>query len=613
MYHGTVIATVVPMNPFALDPEALGVRIPNLLWRVLRPRLERMLGLEALRRCYTRAVACPEPADFSERALKAVGVSWVVPEDDLARVPTAGPLVAVANHPFGLLDGLILIALLQRIRPDVRVFGNFLLWRIPELRETIIPVDPFGGAAATSRNVGPLRSAIEWLKGGGVLGVFPAGEVAHWSPRDCCVRDPAWSPMVARMVAGARCDVLPVFFQGQNGPSFQLFGLLHPRLRTIMLPREALNKRRHVVHGRIGTVIPFSRSNRFEDSQELIDYLRVRTMILGGKTNGSEPEPRTSESAALQPFEIAIAAPGDRSRIVEEVERLRKDHRLLASGDYEVFCAPKEVMPGILHEIGRLREKTFRAVGEGTGRSLDLDRFDDYYLHLFVWNRRGEELVGAYRLGLVDRIIARFGVRGLYTSTLFRFGRRLLEQMGPAIELGRSFVVAEYQRSYPALFWLWKGIGRFVCENPPYRALFGAVSISAEYGPMTKQLLMAFLRQNHFDADLAALAKPRNPPRWRRFPEGCPELLSSVVRKIEDVDELVEEIEARHQGVPILVRQYLKLRARLLGFNIDPDFGNVLDGLFYVDLTQVDRSILDRYMGREEAGVFLRRCGEVSQ
>jgi hypothetical protein len=265
----------------------------------------------------------------------------------------------------------------------------------------------------------------------------------------------------------------------------------------------------------------------------------------------------------------------------------------------------------VLQEIGRLREITFRAVGEGTGRSADLDAFDPHYLHLFVWDREASRIAGAYRLGLTDEIVPRSGLAGLYTYTLFKFGRRLLGRLGPAIELGRSFVVGDYQRSYAPLLLLWKGIGRFAAARPRYRRLFGAVSISDEYDSTTKEMLMSFLRLHCLDESLAAMLRPRNPPRGaiRRRPRfgvlQDRDLLSAVVHDINDVDELVREIESDAKGIPILLRQYLKLNARLLGFNIDPVFGNVLDGLFYVDLTQIDRCVLDRYMGRAEAAAFL--------
>jgi hypothetical protein len=300
---------------------------------------------------------------------------------------------------------------------------------------------------------------------------------------------------------------------------------------------------------------------------------------------------------------ISPAQPAD--VVASEIDSLSEGHRLAECGPFQVFCAAAADVPVVLREIGRLRELTFRQVGEGTGREIDLDRFDDYYLHLFAWDRERRTIVGAYRLGPTDEILPRRGASGLYTSTLFEFRPPLLGQINPALELGRSFVVPEYQRDFAPLMLLWKGIGRFVAMRPRYRRLFGAVSISDEYHTMTKQLLMAFLRANCFNTELAELVRPRNPPRLAPPRDVDARRLSALVADMGNVQELVEEIESGGRGVPVLLRQYLKLNAKVLGFNIDPDFGDVIDGLVLADLAAVDRAILDRFMGKAEAAGFL--------
>jgi len=250
-------------------------------------------------------------------------------------------------------------------------------------------------------------------------------------------------------------------------------------------------------------------------------------------------------------------------------------------------------------EIGRLRELSFRQVGEGTGRSTDIDRFDTYYIHLFVWDRPNAKIVGAYRLGPTDQVLVRFGRKGLYTSTLFHLRRRLLEQMGPALELGRSFVHPDYQKSYAPLMLLWKGIGHYVAARPRYRHLFGCVSISANYTSMSKQLLMSFLRGNEFETDLSRLLKPKNPPRLNP-PRGWKARdFSTIVGDLNDVNQMVSELEQDGKTMPVLLRQYLKLNAKLLGFNVDPDFGDVLDGLMLFDLPHLPKAIGERYLGKQ--------------
>lgn len=266
-----------------------------------------------------------------------------------------------------------------------------------------------------------------------------------------------------------------------------------------------------------------------------------------------------------------------------------------------MYCAHAEAIPAIVREIGRLREQTFRQVGEGTGASRDLDAFDHNYLHLFVWHTAKQCVVGAYRLGLTDRLAAVASPRVLYTRTLFRFGPALLRQIGPAIELGRSFVRPEFQRESNALLLLWRGIDAVVAREPRYRYLFGAVSISGDYQSMTRQLLARFLSTDVFLSGLARLVRPSCPPVVSG--DATQLVRSRVVTSLADVEQLVTELEGG-RGLPVLLRQYLKLNARLLGFSVDPAFGNVLDGLVLVDLLSVKPALLQRYLGREGAAAF---------
>jgi putative hemolysin len=268
-----------------------------------------------------------------------------------------------------------------------------------------------------------------------------------------------------------------------------------------------------------------------------------------------------------------------------------------------VYFAAAHEIPQLLREIGRERERTFREVGEGTGRELDLDVFDRSYLHLFVWSRANRELVGAYRIGRSDDLLREQGLGGLYTSTLFAYKPRLFESMGPALEMGRSFIRPEYQRSYVGLLLLWKGIGQLVQREPRYATLFGPVSISADYRSASQRLLVAFLEQNRYVHEWSRWVRPRC-PAGRELHRGLP-FGPGRLADLEDVSSFISEIEADQKGVPILLRQYLKLGGRLLGFNVDPDFSNVLDVLIMVDLRRTDEKILARYMGREGASAFL--------
>lgn len=296
-----------------------------------------------------------------------------------------------------------------------------------------------------------------------------------------------------------------------------------------------------------------------------------------------------------------IARPADPAEVRAEVDRLRMDGPLSCQGGLEVHVAPAEAIPATLHEIGRLREICFRAVGEGTGKPLDLDRFDRHYLHLFLWDPEAAEIAGAYRVGRTDLLLAEHGPTGLYCSTLFEFGQDFLDHLNPGLELGRSFVAPGYQRSMGALLALWKGVGRFVARYPRYAKLFGPVSISQEYTPISQNLIVRFLREKRRDRSLAGFVRPTNP-----YEEGMPAAISPRLESIEQVSARVAEVEPDGKGIPVLLRQYLKLNATLLEFNVDPEFSNCLDALLMVDLRGAPSRMVKRYLGATGYADFCR-------
>jgi putative hemolysin len=587
----------------ALDPGAGGA-VRRTVFAVAQPAIERLLAFPRLNALYAGDWRGAAEA-FPEAALARLRVTLDVAAADLARVPATGPLVVVANHPFGGVDGLALYALLRRVRPDVRLLGNYLLHSVPELRDTVIPVDPFGGARASRASLRGLRAARAWLAAGRCLAVFPSGEVSHLRLAAGAVVDPPWSPSVVRLARTAGAAMLPVHFAGANGPLFQLAGLVHPRLRTALLPRELLRRQATSLGVRIGRAVPASRLATLDDA-EATALIRARTYLLGGD---GRPAMRPAATAGrTRRFTRRIAGPLAPHRLESEVASLPPERWLASQGEFRVGLAAAAEIPALLDEIGRLREITFRAAGEGTGRTRDLDAFDRAYRHLFVWHRGDRALAGAYRLGFTDEILATHGPDGLYTHTLFRYDRRLLDRLSPAIELGRSFVRAEYQRDYAPLLLLWKGIGRVVVDQPRYRRLFGPVTISHDYSSLSQHLLMAFLEANRLLPDLARLVVPRHPPApARRRDEGV--VAGRFAADLEEADALVADVEADGRGLPVLLRQYLKLNARLLGWNVDRRFGGALDGLMLVDLVDVPRPVLTRYLGKDGTARFLAAHG----
>jgi putative hemolysin len=566
---------------------------------------EKFIPMEDARELYQRVRSAPQGFRL-EALLSEMKVELNVQPADLDRIPVKGPLVAVANHPFGLLDSAALAVILSRVRPDVKILTNSLLEGIPELREHCIFVDPFRTLTLADRNLRPLKQAAEWLRQGGALAVFPAGEVSQWSLREGQVTDPVWSTVAARLARGAEASALPIYFCGRNSVNFQLLGLINPWLRTLFLLQEFMQQREKNVQIRIGKVVPSELIANIDTDEEATEYLRSRTYLLSyrGKKPISLPAKMRSVLPRRPHEPIAAEVP---SRFVTcDIAALPPERLLVENPDFAVYVARASELPHVLDELGRLREITFRAAGEGTGRSADLDQFDSYYWHLLLWNKQKQELAGAYRAGNTDEIIRSHGIKGLYTNTVFRYDEQLFLKIGSALELGRSFVRPEYQRQYAPLLLLWKGIARFVAVHPETPVLFGAVSISNEYSSLSREMIVRYFEQREDGREFADLIQARTPFRalmLRRWDCGA---LCSVLRDLDELAEPISDVEEDGKGLPILIKQYAKVGGRLVGFNLDRKFSDVVDGLVIVDLRQTDPPVLERYMGKSGYASFRR-------
>lgn len=568
----------------------------NALWR---EPFERLLAIDKVKKTYAPLADLTDPVKFCEDGLTGLGVAYDVSDADLVRVPAAGPAVVVANHPFGGVEGLVLGALLSRRRPDVRIMANYLLSAFEPLQQMFLFVNPFGGPGAAAASRAGLREAIRWVEGGGLLAIFPAGEVASLNLRRLSVTDPTWNETAARILLRTKAAAVPVFFAGNNGPVFHLAGLVHPRLRTALLVRELVNKRSRTLMVRVGDAIPGARLAELGGEQDVTRYLRERTFNLARRDYSARIVQQ--RASGLDP--VADAEPVE--AIEAELAALPGESWLADSGALRAFIARAGEIPRVLQEIGRLRELTFRAAGEGTGKARDLDEYDASYLHLAIWDTEKKQIAGAYRLGPTDEILPRKGIEGLYTSTLWRYKPELFARMGPALEMGRSFICQEYQRSFTGLMLLWKGIGQLVVRHPRYRVLFGPVSISADYQHASRALITQFLKANHALSEWAHLARPRRPFRARRWKPAGSQGQPWATRDMDTVSTFVADLEPDAKGVPILVKQYLRLGGKILSFNVDKDFADVVDGLIVVDLAHTERRTLERYLGAVGASAFL--------
>ena len=558
----------------------------------------KFIPLDQARELYRRVRQAPQGFQL-EALLQEMKVKLEVQAADIDRIPVKGPLVAVANHPFGVLDGVALTVLLSRVRSDVKILTNSLLEGIPELHRQCIFVDPFNTSSSRDKNLKPLMRAVAWLRQGGALAVFPAGEVSQWNVREAQVTDPAWNAAAARLARKTGACALPVYFCGRNSGRFQVLGLINPRLRTLFLLAEFLQQREKNVEIRIGNAIPSELIANLDNDEEATEYLRLRTYLLSHRGKKPVSLPAKVRAALPRKPQEKIAAQVPPRFVIDDIAALPPERLLLENAEFAVFAAHASELPHALDEVGRLREVTFRAAGEGTGRSTDLDRFDAYYWHLLLWNKEKKEIAGAYRAGNTDEIIRVHGIKGLYTNTVFRYNEQLFLKIGSALELGRSFVRPEYQRQYAPLLLLWKGIARFVAAHPETPVLFGAVSISNEYSSVSREMIVRYFEQRESGGEFADLIQARTPfraPKLRRWDCGA---LCSALRDLDQLAEPISDVEEDGKGLPILLRQYAKVGGRLVGFNLDRKFSDVIDGLVIVDLRQTDAAVLERYMGKD--------------
>lgn len=563
----------------------------NRLPAPLAGAINRFLCVDQLEALYART----RGQGFVRTLLEELGVQVDVAPADFDKIPKTGAVVAVANHPFGILDGVMLADLLVRARPDVRILTNQLLGDIPELGNLGIFIDPFDRPESRVANGRALKQAIVHLRAGGLLLIFPAGEVSHFDMKKRAICDPEWNVTAARIIRMTRAKALPILIRGANGIPFQMLGMVHPMLRTAALPVEMLNKRGKRVEIRIGGVIEASRVEAIPDDAEAIGYLRVRTELL-------ERRSETTELTAA--IAAPIANPVPETGLAEEIGTLPAECLMEETREMAVYLAAAPRIPRLLREIGRLRELTFREAGEGTGAPEDLDRFDPWYLHLFIWHKEKREVVGAYRIGNVRELVSRFGSNGLYTETLFRFERGFLARLGPALELGRSFIRPEYQRQFAPLLLLWKGIGAYVARHPEYATLIGAVSVSNQYSPASRELIARYFDEARVAREWRGAVRPRRPLKGKLVRKWEMAALCSLAGDVEDLSAPIADLEADGKGLPILVRQYAKLGGKMLAFSVDPQFGNTLDGFVMIDLTQTNPETLGRYMGKERAREF---------
>lgn len=581
---------------FASIKSRLGIKfVPEFLCNLL----DYLLGFTAINQLYRNAVNYiieKKKITFFEAVLRKLDVQMEVLPEDLAKIPRDGPLLVVANHPFGGIDGLALGSLLSKTRPDFKLLVNQELGVFNAMTPWLFQVDILGGESAKSKNLKSMVECSRFLRDGKCLGIFPAGEVSSLHLPTRKIIDPSWSDHPTSLARRNNATVLPVCFKGKNGWLFQTLGLIHPRLRTLLLARELVNKRGKDLKMRIGEPISPQKICSFQNVSDATDYLRVCVEALKNESSPVSSFPKFFLGRKNKSHE-PLVLPGNKEMLQSEVAALPASSLLAAKGDFKIYGCLASQAPSVMREIARLREKTFRKAGEGTGYPLDSDRYDEWYHQIFAWDSQNQKIAGGYRLGVTEEIIGQKGKPGMYAASEFSLKRGFYSSLGKSIEVGRSFITEEYQRRFSLLGLIWKAIGEFMNRHPDHFVLYGPVSISADYTNLSRNLLVRFLRTNRWSAEIARRTKAKNPFKLKQLSPALANWVKQEGRTLDDISAVISGVEPDGKGVPVLVKHYLKLRGSFVGFAVDPDFSNALDGLIVVDIRNMEDRQLLQYFG----------------
>jgi putative hemolysin len=548
--------------------------------------VQQVTRLKAINKLYAQ-VSDKRGEEFVDGLFDQLKITTQFKKEQLDLIPKEGPLVVVCNHPFGALDGLMALKILLQARGDIKVMANFILSEVKPISDFFLAVNPFE-SQGNKNSRGGIRASLEHVQSGGCLIVFPAGEVSTLPKGK--LRQPVdkrWSDSVIKLIQKTTATVLPIYFYGDNSYLFHLLGKIHPQLRTVALPAELLRKRNKELVVEIGRPILHKDWSVIDDVAQLNRYFRSKVYALSYhfevRRRFFAPRLWFKTTAKTE----SVGHPAFKQDLLNEID-LIEDALLLEQSGFSCYAVKAHRIPNLLHELGRQREMTFREVGEGTGKSLDLDEYDFYYYHLILWHKENQELVGAYRIGLGSEIIEIYGKKGFYTNSLFKMKNEFKPYLRRSVELGRSFVVSKYQRQRWPLFLLWQGITIFIDHFKDVKYIIGPVSMSDQYQRLSKELMIQFLLEEYGDKDLAKILKPRNKVVMKDVVDR-EALLLTVKKEIKEMDKLIGQIEPMGLSMPILYKKYLAQNAKIIAFNRDPLFNNAIDGFMILDIEKMPK------------------------
>ncbi len=524
---------------------------------------------------------------FDDNCLKKLNVNCIVSDSDLNNIPETGPVIVLLNHPYGAVDALLITKSILKRRQDAKFIANFLLSRVEPAAPYLLSVNPFEAHKKSFSSLGGLKEMIKVIEAGGLVCIMPAGEVSTKYKNSNVVEDREWQPNVIKFVQNANVPVVSGFMSGENSRIFHFLGKIHPALRTARLPAEFLITKNRDITVRFSSPMQPKFLKTITDKKILGEILRARTYCLDNSNS-------THVSAGnFDKYKEILPATGI-DLFKNEIEKIKPTDLLFSTDNYLCFFSKHENIPNIFLELSRLRELTFREVGEGTGNEKDADKFDLYYHHLFIWDEAASAIVGAYRIGMGKEIIDAKGKEGFYINSLFKFKTEFESYLVKSMEMGRSFVVPDYQRKPLPLFLLWKGIYFVTQKYPDYKYLIGPASISSLFSNNSKILMIEYLKRHHSWLELQNMVDHRIGFDYltNHHHEA---LLNSYGDDLSGMDRLIKDIDSHHFGFPVLIKKYLSLGGRILEFNVDPDFNYAIDGFVVLDIAVVSETVINSY------------------
>lgn len=552
--------------------------------------LMKVLKISTLNKIYNRNKHLSN-VEFLDAILDDFEIKFEIPLEDFKRLPKKGPYITISNHPLGGIDGILLLKLMLQQRSDFKIMANFLLHRIEPMKPYIMAVNPFDDHKDAKSSIAGFKNAILHLREGHPLGIFPAGEVSTYRDGKLVIDKP-WEEAAMKLIQKAEVPVVPIYFHAKNSKLFYKLSKISDKFRTAKLPSELLTQKRRTIKVRIGRPLSVADQKEYKTLPEFSEFLRKKTYILSNSFDQKENVLTTISSTLKVPKPVKnIVTPISEEVMKKEVETLRKkDCRLLQSKNYEVFLTDSKSIPNILREIGRLREITFREVGEGTNEAIDLDAFDNYYHHMFLWDKDANRLAGAYRMGLGSKIFAKYGIDGFYLQDLFRFEPELYKMMSESIEMGRAFIISEYQLKPMPLFLLWKGIVHTTLRYPEHKYLIGGVTISDKFTNFSKSLMIEFMKSNYYDPYVAQYVHPKKEFKVKLKDADKDFVFDETEADLMKFDKIIDELEPGTLRLPVLIKKYIKQNAKVIAFNVDPLFNNAVDGLMYIRIADLPES-----------------------